>query len=119
MNKLSLDYLIAQIKSHPDFSKVGMIASHLGIVRAFSRGGQKVKAMDIQVDMQKVQEIIEQKKKSPGIVDILVEVKQGKFQVGEEVMAVVVAGDFRENVFSVLMDVVNLIKEKAVQKREE
>jgi len=38
--------------------------------------------------------------------------------VGEDVMMVVVAGDFRENVFSTLMDTVNAIKKDVTSKTE-
>jgi molybdopterin synthase catalytic subunit len=57
-------------------------------------------------------------KKRHGIIEILVEVAEGKLQVGEDLMLVVVAGDFRENVFPVLMDTVNAIKKEVTKKTE-
>lgn len=115
---LSLDRLVEKIKHHPHFTKVGMIASHLGVVRGSSRQGQPVKRMEIQVDQKAVKEIIDEVKKRPGIVEIMVETQEGILEVGEPMIAVAVAGDFREHVFPALEEVVNLIKQRAVSKKE-
>ncbi|HOW58047.1 MAG TPA: molybdenum cofactor biosynthesis protein MoaE, partial [Smithellaceae bacterium] len=63
-------------------------------------------------------EIMTEMKKRPGIIEILVEIKEGKLRVGDDVMYVAVAGDFRENVFSALMDTVNAIKADVTSKTE-
>jgi molybdopterin synthase catalytic subunit len=57
-------------------------------------------------------------KKREGIIEVLVEVREGTLRVGEDVMFVVVAGDFRENVFPVLMDTINSIKAYVTTKVE-
>ncbi|MCD6320529.1 MAG: molybdenum cofactor biosynthesis protein MoaE [Candidatus Desulfofervidaceae bacterium] len=116
---LSLDRLVEKIRCHSDFDKVGMIACHLGVVRGSSRQGQPVKRMEVRVNQKVIREIIDEAKREPGIIEILVEVQGGVLRVGESVMAVAVAGDFREHVFPVLERVVNLIKQKAVLKKEE
>ena len=64
-------------------------------------------------------EIISEIKNLPGILEVLVEVKEGIFTVGEPIMAVAVAGDFREHVFPALEKLINSIKTKAVKKQEE
>jgi molybdopterin synthase catalytic subunit len=45
-------------------------------------------------------------------------VREGKLVVGDDVMYIVVAGDFRENVFPALMDAVNMIKAQVTTKTE-
>lgn len=63
-------------------------------------------------------EIVADIKKRPGIVEVLAEIREGQRKIGDDVMFVVVAGDFRENVFAALMDCVNLIKSGVTEKTE-
>ena len=115
---MSLLKMIRKIKAHPDYHRVGMILCHNGVVRATSRNGKAVTELTVKVNREHLQEIIAEIKSRPGIIEILVEIKEGKLGIGEDVMYVVVAGDFRENVFSALMDTVNLIKKDVTQKIE-
>ncbi|MBN1627848.1 MAG: molybdenum cofactor biosynthesis protein MoaE [Deltaproteobacteria bacterium] len=110
--------IIKKIRNHPDINKVGMIASHLGIVRGHSRDGKKVKAVEVIYDMDSLDDIIKDIKKLPGIVEALVEVKSGVLNVGDEVMYLAVGGDIRENVFPALIKGVDMIKKRAVKKKE-
>ena len=115
---MSLLKMIRKIKAHPDYHRVGMILCHNGVVRATSRNGKAVTELTVRVNRERLQEIIDEIKRRPGIIEIFVEIKEGKLGIGEDVMYVVVAGDFRENVFSALMDTVNLIKKDVTQKIE-
>ena len=65
-----------------------------------------------------LQKIVDDIRQRPGIIEVLVEIREGKLYPGEDVMFVVVAGDFRENVFSALMDAVNRIKADVTRKIE-
>jgi molybdopterin synthase catalytic subunit len=115
---MDLNKMTEHIKAHPDFHKAGMIATHLGIVRSFSRNGSPVVGLDVEFKNEKVAEIKQGIKSRPGIVDIIIETNTGSLQVGDEVVAVMVAGDIRENVFPALIDAVNRIKSEAVVKKE-
>lgn len=115
---MDLNRMTDIIKTHPDFNKAGMIASHLGIVRSFSRDGKAVSGVDVLFDSQKIQEIIRDIKSRPGIVDILIETNSGHLAVGDEIVAIMVAGDIRENVFPALIDAVNRLKSEAATKKE-
>ena len=106
------------IKAHPDFNKAGMIASHLGVVRSFSRDGKAVSGVDVEFDNEKIEEIIRDIKSRPGIVDILIETNSGHLAVGDEIMTIMVAGDIRENVFPALIDAVSRLKTEAATKKE-
>jgi molybdopterin synthase catalytic subunit len=53
-----------------------------------------------------------------GIVEVLAHVNEGTLKVGEDVMYVVVAGDFRENVFDAMIAAVNRIKADVTSKEE-
>lgn len=54
----------------------------------------------------------------PGIVAVAIEALEGEFQVGDDLLYVVVAGDIRENVSAVTREVVEKIKAGGVQKTE-
>jgi molybdopterin synthase catalytic subunit len=115
---MNLNTMIENIKVHPEYRNVGMIASHLGIVRSFSRDGRTVAGMDVHFDEGKLEEIIDDIKSRPGIVEVLIDTNKGYLTVGEEFVAVVVAGDIRDNVFPALFDAVNRLKAEAAAERE-
>lgn len=112
------DKMLEEIRKSPDFKRIGMIVSHLGIVRGHSRDGRKVKAVEVSYDMDALNNIIKNIKDMPGIVEALVEVKSGLLNVGDEVMHLVVGGDIRDNVFPALIKGVDMIKKDAVKKKE-
>ena len=111
--------LIDKIKKHPDYNRVGMILCHNGVVRGTSRDGRKVSGLKIAVDHTKLMKIIDENKKRPGIVEILVEIEEEKeLSVGDDVMLLVVAGDIRDNVIMTLNDTLNAIKTTVTKKTE-
>jgi len=116
---MDISDMIRKIKAHPEYHNAGMILCHNGVVRATSRDGKPVTELDVMVDRNRLVEIIAEIKKRPGIVEVLAEVREGKLKIGEDVMMIVVAGDFRENVFSALMDAVNTIKKDVTRKTEQ
>jgi molybdopterin synthase catalytic subunit len=115
---MDLNKMIATIKSNPNFHNAGMIASHIGIVRSFSRDGKPVEGVDVEFDQEKIQEILRDIRSRPGIVDILIDSNSGRLKVGDEIMTIVVAGDIRENVFPALIDAVERLKSEASTKIE-
>ena len=112
------DKLLEKIRRHPESHRIGMVASHLGIVRGHSRDGRKVIAVEVNYDMDALNNIIKNIKDMPGIVEALIDVKSGILNVGDEVMYLAVGGDIRENVFAALIKGVDMIKKTAARKRE-
>ncbi len=110
--------MIESMKEHPDYHKMGMIASHLGVVRENSLKGGKVDEIELAFDQDTVQEIIREAKKQQGIFQVLIETRGGRLKVGDEIMAVVVGGDTRDHVFPVLIETVEQMKKKASHKKE-
>jgi len=111
--------LIDKIKKNPEYDRVGMILCHNGVVRGTSRDGRKVSGLKIAVDHTKLIKIIDENKKRPGIVEILVEIEENKeLSVGDDVMFLVVAGDIRDNVIMTLNDTLNAIKTTVTKKTE-
>jgi len=116
---MDVNKMIKTLKGHPDYQKMGMIASHLGVVRETSLSGEKVMGIEVEFDQNVLKNIISEIKKIEGIVDVLIDTDEGYLNVGEDIMAVVVGGDTREHVFPALVDTVNRIKTEATQKKEQ
>lgn len=116
---MNINALIETIKKHPDYHKVGMILCHNGVVRGTSRDGRKVSGLRISVNHEKLRQILAVQKARLGIVDILVQIAENQhLSVGDDVMLLLVAGDVRENVISVLYDTLNTIKTTVTEKTE-
>ncbi len=115
---MNLSDMIKSVKEHPDYHKAGMILCHNGVVRETSRDGKRVSSLVVNADRERLAEIVAEMKMRPGIIEVLAGVNEGKLFPGDDVMFVVVAGDFRENVFSALMDAVNMIKTDVTRKVE-
>ncbi len=116
---MNIANLLDEIKRHPDFEKVGMILCHKGVVRATARDGRKVKGLKVAVDHAKLEQIIIEQSQKPGIRDIQVKIVETKnLVVGDDIMHLIVAGDIRENVISVLKETLDAIKTKVTEKTE-
>lgn len=115
----SLEAMIAKVKSHPNISKAGMILCHNGIVRDFSRqDGKKVRSLSVQVDVSAIEHAKSWALSKPGIVAVEILALEGDFVVGDDLLYVVVAGDLRENVFSIMRELIEKIKTGCVKKKE-
>ena len=115
---MDIQRMIQKARAHPEAAKIGMIASHLGIVRATSRDGSPVDRIQVSYDHNVLNSIIKDIKKMPGIVEALADTREGALDIGDEILAVVIAGDIRENVFNALITAVNRIKAEASKKKE-
>ncbi len=115
---MPVSQLIEKVKSHPRAHEMGMIATHLGIVRKTSLKGGEVSAIEIEFDHSAIDRIVNEAKGNQGIIEILVETNPGRLTVGDEIMAVVVGGDTRDHVFPTLISVVDRIKREASRKKE-
>jgi len=115
---MNIQGMIQKARAHPEAGRIGMIASHLGIVRATSRDGSRVERIEVSYDHGILGSIIKDIKSMPGIVEVFVDTREGTLRIGDEILAVVIAGDIRENVFSALITAVNRIKAEASKKKE-
>ncbi len=116
---MDINILVGQIKQHPDFHKAGMILCHNGVVRSSSREGEKVTGLEVVVDHKRLNEIIKEQKKRPGIIEILIHINEGQtLAVGDDVMFLAVAGDIRENVIETLTHTLNLVKAEVTSKTQ-
>lgn len=117
---MNISETIAEMKKDPEFSRnVGMILVHNGVVRAWSRKDrQKVASLEVTPDYEKIETIRQEYLEKEGIFNIIVEAKSGRFQPGDDLLFIIVAGDIRENVKLVLAELLDRIKAEAVSKKE-
>jgi molybdopterin synthase catalytic subunit len=111
---------IRTLKSDPEFTRnVGMILVHNGIVRGTSRSdGSEVTCVEVSPDHDRIAELCREYEGRDGIYKVLAEAKSGRLEVGDDLLFIVVAGDFRENVKSCLSELLDRIKSEAVVKSE-
>ncbi len=116
---MSVNQMIQRIKQRSDAAGIGMILTHVGIVRDSARDGRAVSGLRVEVDREALDRVLSRERQSPGIFDILVEIEQGKaLGVGDEIMRLVVAGDIRDHVIPALERTLSAIKETVTQKTE-
>ena len=115
---MNVSTLVEQVKKHPEFDRVGMILCHNGVVRGTSRDGRPVSEVTVRADRKRLEAVLAEIKAMPGIIEVLAHVNEGTLRVGQDVMVVVVAGDFRENVFGAMVAAVNRIKAEVTSKQE-
>jgi molybdopterin synthase catalytic subunit len=115
--KLSLLDMIKNVKNRPDSEKIGAIALFIGLVRGQTLKGEKVKKLELEAYEEKANEILDnicnELKKKQGIVDVQIHHLLGEFNIGEDLVYVLVAGAHRKNVFPVLEEAVERYKKEA------
>ena len=115
---MTLEEMLARIKSHPRIGEAGMILCHNGIVRGTSRSGKAVSAINVKAHHEALNSIVSEIKARPGIIEVLAELNEGILSVGDDIMIVAIAGDIRENVFPALQDLISHIKQQITEKEE-
>jgi molybdopterin synthase catalytic subunit len=118
MDTPDINEWIRAVKAQPDAGGIGMILTHLGVVRGTSRSGTPVTGMDLTVDQARLAEVLAETATWPGVVAVRAWVSEGSLAVGDDIMKVLVAGDIREHVFDALQRLVALIKTEVVSEVE-
>jgi molybdopterin synthase catalytic subunit len=113
----SLSKLLKSVKEKPDFHRAGALATFIGVVRGEAIDGENVEKLELEAYEENANNILggicEELKKGKGIVDVQIHHFVGEFDVGEDLVYVVVAGAHRENVFKVLREAVERYKHEA------
>lgn len=118
---MNISAQIAEMKKRPDFAQnVGMILSHNGTVRQWSRtkNGKIITGLEVKANKKKIETLRQEYAQKPGIYEIIVESHSGKFKPGDDLLFIIVAGDLRENVKPVLSELLDRIKSEGFEKRE-
>ncbi len=117
---MDISQRITELKKHEGFQdNVGMILIHNGVVRSWSRNDRSsVAFLEVTPDYEKIAALRNEYLQHPGIFEILIEAKAGKFVPGDDLLFIVVAGDIREHIKPVLAALLDRIKTEAMTKRE-
>jgi len=109
-----LQDLLDQVKSHERFKDVGGIGIFIGVTRSSSAEGEPVSHLELEAYESKAEEAMESIADDiaarNGIVDVLIHHVLGKLEQGELIMAVLVAGRSRKDVFPALIEAVERTK---------
>lgn len=122
----SLDAWLKEAKADPNAENVGMYLTHTGIVRksakAKVRYGEEntrnVSGMCFSYDEDKVNDVIEETMKMPGIYWLRVWLADGLLELGDTIMLVQIGGDIRPRVIDGLQYLVGRIKNECVIEEE-
>jgi len=109
---------IADVKKGSDSGELGMILVHNGVVRATSKEGAAVSGMYLTYNKEKLAALIDEFGKREGIVTIRAWINEGRLNVGDDIMYVLVAGRLRKYVLPVLEEFVSRIKQEVVSEEE-
>lgn len=122
----SMDQWLREAKAHESAPRVGMYLSHNGVVRQSARAKVRqgdetavpVTGMLFSYDPEKVEAVIAQAYRLPGIYYIRVWLNEGKLNVGDDIMFVLIGGDIRPHVVDALQYLVDRIKNECVTETE-
>ena len=122
----SMDRWLREAKSDTSAAKIGMYLCHNGTVRqtakAKVREGEEnaadVSGMLFSYDESKLNEVVNEAYQLPGVYYIRAWLNEGKLNVGDDIMYVLIGGDIRPNVVNALQYVVGRIKNECVTERE-
>lgn len=114
---LSFLNALKSVKDKSDFDKAGALAIFIGVVRGETTKGEKVKKLELEAYEEQANKIINKickdLKKEKEIIDVQIHHFLGSFEVGEDLVYVLVAGAHRQNVFPVLEKAVERYKREA------
>ena len=115
--KFSVLDLINNTKRSVNYKKAGAMTLFIGVTRGETLEGEKVQKLTLEAYEEKANEVLtkicDDLSKKPGIVDVQIHHLLGEFDVGEEMVYVLVAGSHRTHVFPVLREAVERYKNEA------
>ena len=113
---LKLTNIIQATKANENFHKAGGMALFIGVVRGETKNKEKVEKLELEAYEEKANKVLENicndLSKREGIIDVQIHHLLGEFEVGEELVYVVVAGAHRSKLFPTLQEAVERYKEE-------
>lgn len=126
MNKPSIDKWLAEAKADESANKIGMYLVHNGTVRESAKARVRlgetdaapVTGMDFSYNQAKVDKAVEDTYKMDGIHYIRTWLAEGRLDVGDDIMYVLIGGDIRPHIIDALQYLVGRIKNECVEEVE-
>lgn len=122
----SIDAWLKEAKEHESAPKIGMYLTHNGVVRQSPRAlvrlgdesAKPVTGMVFSYDREKVNAAIAAAYEMEGIYYIRVWLNEGRLELGDDIMLVLIGGDIRPHVVDALQYLVGRIKNECVSETE-
>ena len=122
----SMDLWLKEAKSHESAPNIGMYLTHNGVVRRSAKAKVRqgaedtrpVSAMDFSYDGAKVDAVISETLRMDGIYYLRVWLNEGRLQMGDDIMYVLIGGDIRPHVTAALDYLLSKIKNECVTEKE-
>ena len=120
---ISLQSLLSYIKSNLEVEKAGAIATFTGIVRGYTHDGKEVRMLEVEACEEEanrsLDKITTELRARPGIIEVLIHHLVGEFEVGDDLVYVLVMGASRRDTLRTLEEAIERYKkEAAIWKRE-
>lgn len=123
----SIDEWLKEAKADPVSLEEGMYLVHNGTVRQTPKAkvrqgiddGSIVKGMEFSYDSEKVDLVIAETYKMPGIFHVRVWLNEGVLELGDDIMYVLIGGDIRPHVIDALQFLVEKVKTQCVTEIEQ
>lgn len=122
----SIDEWIREAKSDENAQECGMYLFHNGVVRRSAKAkvrqgdenASDVTGMEFAYDSDGVEAAVEKARQMPGIGYVRVWLNEGRLEVGDDIMLVLIGGDIRPHVIDALQTLVGEIKNNCVAEKE-
>jgi molybdopterin synthase catalytic subunit len=109
--------LLNNVQKAGNNEKMGAITLFIGVARGENPDGKRVKKLTLEAYEEKANDVLakicDDLSKKVGIVDVQIHHLLGEFNVGEDLVYVLVAGSHRADVFPVLREAVERYKNEA------
>lgn len=122
----SIDEWLKEAKKDSAAAKVGMFLVHNGVVRQTPKAkvrqgfddGSLVVGLEFSYDEARVQAAIEETRKMDGVFYIKAWLNEGRLEVGDDIMYLLIGGDIRPHLVAALQFLVEKIKTECVIEKE-
>ncbi len=122
----SIDQWLQEAKRDPQAAQCGMYLTHNGVVRCTPKkqvregveGLPSVTAVEFSYDAEGLQRAVEEAKTWPGVYYVRVWLNEGRVNVGDSLMYVLIGADIRPNCIDALQRLVGHIKNELVVEKE-
>lgn len=122
----SIDQWLAEAKQDPQAAQCGMYLTHNGVVRATPKaqvregveGLPEVSYVEFSYDANGLAQAVEEAKTWPGVYYVRVWLNEGRVNVGDSLMYVLIGADIRPNCIDALQRLVGHIKNDLVVEKE-
>ena len=121
----SMDEWLREAKADADAPQEGMYLVHNGVVRKTAKARVRlgedcapVSGMDFAYDQAKVAVAVDETRTMKGVFYVRVWLNEGRLEVGDDIMYVLIGGDIRPNVIDALQFLVGKIKTECVNEIE-